>query len=104
MVFECEREYLDSRQTKLFFDTQGGYGKCPPVEIILEDALMITLTADDIFHTRYHYMDGYGVRSHILTRSYNDNQRFGIQISYKFNATKSKYKGTGAGQSEKQRL
>jgi len=49
-------------------------------------------------------MDGYGVRSHILTRSYNDNQRFGIQISYKFNATKSKYKGTGAGQSEKQRL
>lgn len=32
--FECEREYLDSRQTKLFFDTQGGYGKCPPVEII----------------------------------------------------------------------
>ena len=70
----------------------------------LEDALMITLTADDIFHTRYHYMDGYGVRSHILTRSYNDNQRFGIQISYKFNATKSKYKGTGAGQSEKQRL
>ena len=70
----------------------------------LEDALMITLTADDIFHTRYHYMDGYGVRSHILTRSYNDNQRLGIQISYKFNATKSKYKGTGAGQSEKQRL
>lgn len=104
MVFECEREYLDSRQTKLFFDTQGGYGNARLSKSFLEDALMITLTADDIFHTRYHYMDGYGVRSHILTRSYNDNQRFGIQISYKFNATKSKYKGTGAGQSEKQRL
>ena len=31
-------------------------------------------------------------------------QRFGLQVSYKFNATKSKYKGTGAGQSEKNRL
>ena len=37
-------------------------------------------------------------------RIYRDFQRFGLQVSYKFNATKSKYKGTGAGQSEKNRL
>ena len=37
-------------------------------------------------------------------RIYRDWQRVGIQLSYKFNATKSKYKGTGAGQSEKSRL
>ena len=36
-------------------------------------------------------------------RIYRDFQRFGLQVSYKFNATKSKYKGTGAGQSEKNR-
>ena len=35
---------------------------------------------------------------------YYDHQRVGVTLSYKFNATKSNYKGTGAGQSEKSRL
>ena len=39
-----------------------------------------------------------------MVTKHNDSQRIGIQLSYKFNATKSKYKGTGAGQSEKSRL
>ena len=45
----------------------------------------------------------------VLTRTLSlihilDQQRFGIRLSYQFNATKSKYKGTGAGASEKSRL
>ena len=45
-----------------------------------------------------------GIDAYMENRIYRDFQRFGLQVSYKFNATKSKYKGTGAGQSEKNRL
>ena len=44
------------------------------------------------------------MKDFLLNRDYTDQQRFGIRLSYQFNATKSKYKGTGAGASEKSRL
>lgn len=50
------------------------------------------------------HFDLYGIDAYMENRIYRDFQRFGLQVSYKFNATKSKYKGTGAGQSEKNRL
>ena len=69
-----------------------------------DDALTVTATANDILHTGYTYFNVYGDRIYSETTRYYDNQRIGLQLSYKFNATKSKYKGTGAGQSEKSRL
>lgn len=57
-----------------------------------DDALTLSLTAV------------YGIDSYNGNRIYRDWQRVGIRLSYKFNATKSKYKGIGAGQSEKARL
>lgn len=70
----------------------------------LKDALTLALTANDILHTGYYHFDLYGINAYLENRIYMDFQRFGIQVSYKFNATKSKYKGKGAGQSEKNRL
>ena len=52
----------------------------------------------------YRYFTIYGDRTFSSNRDYTDQQRFGIRLSYQFNATKSKYKGTGAGASEKSRL
>lgn len=69
-----------------------------------EDALTLSLTANDILRTGYYHFNVYGIDSYNGNRIYRDWQRVGIQLSYKFNATKSKYKGTGAGQSEKSRL
>ena len=69
-----------------------------------DDALPVTATANDILHTGYTYFNAYGDHVYSETTRYYDNQRIGLQLSYKFNATKSKYKGTGAGQSEKSRL
>ena len=68
-----------------------------------DDALTLSLTADDILRTGYYHFNVYGIDSYNGNRIYRDWQRVGIQLSYKFNATKSKYKGTGAGQSEKAR-
>ena len=69
-----------------------------------DDALNVTLTAKDIFHTQHNEMTAYSIGTSTTFTEYYDHQRIGIQLSYKFNATKSKYKGTGAGQSEKNRL
>ena len=35
---------------------------------------------------------------------WSDSREFGLTIRYKFNTTRSKYKGTGAGNEEKNRL
>ena len=69
-----------------------------------DNAMTMTLTASDIFRTGYYYFNVHGIDSYNGNKIYRDFQRIGIQLSYKFNATKSKYKGTGAGQSEKSRL
>ena len=69
-----------------------------------DDALSVTLTANDIFHTQHNAMTAYSIGTSTTFTEYYDHQRVGITLSYKFNATKSKYKGTGAGQSEKSRL
>ena len=69
-----------------------------------DNALSVTLTANDIFHTQHNAMTAYSIGTSTTFTEYYDHQRVGVTLSYKFNATKSKYKGTGAGQSEKNRL
>lgn len=68
------------------------------------DALKVMLVLRDLLHTGYYYFDANGTQSHRKTTQYSDNQKIGINVRYTFNATNSKYKGSGAGNSEKQRL
>lgn len=68
------------------------------------DALKVMLVLRDILHTGYYYFDANGTQSHRKLTQYSDNQEIGINVRYTFNATNSKYKGSGAGNSEKQRL
>ena len=37
-------------------------------------------------------------------RNYSDSRNFQVSITYRFNYTRSKYKGNGAGEDEKERL
>ncbi len=69
-----------------------------------DKTLNISLTANDIFRTRTIAATSYGIKIARTVSTYYDHQRIGLTLSYRFNATNSKYKGTGAGQSEKQRL
>lgn len=68
------------------------------------DALKVMLVLRDLLHTGYYYFDANGTQSHRKLTQYSDNQEIGINVRYTFNATNSKYKGSGAGNSEKQRL
>lgn len=67
--------------------------------------LRIAIVANDVLHTmrnRITQYNGIGYKSMIDV--YRDQRRVGIDVSWKFNATKSRYKGGHAGQSERDRL
>jgi len=75
------------------------------------DALSVRLSCGDIFHTAYHNVNidlgNYMLhQSHILgqERSIYDFQRISLSVHYRFNAVKSKYRGTGAGKDAKERM
>lgn len=70
----------------------------------LHDRLTVILAGNDLFATmRNSTRLVYGT-SDIYTRKYTDTRMFMCSFSYKFNVSRSKYKGTGAGNTEKSRL
>lgn len=60
--------------------------------------------ANDIFRTQRKRWTGYYAVTTMSKDAYAFTQNVGLTLSYQFNATRSKYKGTGAGNSEKRRL
>lgn len=65
-----------------------------------------TLTADlrcnDIFNTNKTGTTIYGIRE--LTVENRARRMFSLDLTWKFNEARSKYKGTGAGKSQKDRM
>lgn len=69
----------------------------------LKESLSVQLYATDIFETgKYSITQYFGNR--YLTTNTPGYRFIGLQLRYKFNATQSKYRGTGAGQSAKSRM
>ena len=69
-------------------------------------ALAFNLTINDIFNTN---MEKWKMRTHSVEISKDCNNHsstrgISLQVTYNFNTTRSKYKGTGAGNEEKNRL
>ena len=93
-----------AKQSSAIWKTEGRVDAQLTKSFLKDQSLKVSVTAKDIFHTGYRYFTIYGDRTFSSNRDYLDQQRFGIRLSYQFNATKSKYKGTGAGASEKSRL
>ena len=74
-------------------------------QFLKDKSLSVAIFANDIFHTRYIEMTAYGgINVRTQFKEYRDTRRIGINLSWKFNATKSRYKGSHAGQSERNRL
>ena len=74
-------------------------------QFLKSKSLRMALVASDILHTcnrRLIQYNGIGYRNEINV--YRDQRRVGFDLSWKFNATKSRYKGSHAGQSERDRL
>lgn len=71
---------------------------------LLNDRLSIRLQGNDLFHTDKQGMQGYAGKMKSEQTSWYDSREFAITLRYKFNTSRSKYKGTGAGNDEKKRL
>ena len=74
-------------------------------QFLKDKSLSVAILANDIFKTNYMERVAYGgINFRTQYHEYQDKRRFGIDISWKFNATRSRYKGSHAGQSERNRL
>lgn len=74
-------------------------------QFLKDKSLNVALKGSDIFRTnktKAVYYNGLNYRRDI--DSYSDTQRVSIDVSWKFNATRSRYQGGHAGQSERNRL
>jgi hypothetical protein len=60
--------------------------------------------ANDIFRTLRDSWTGYFPVTNMSRDAYTFTQSIGASITYNFNTTRSKYKGTGAGNAEKERM
>ncbi len=78
---------LDIGATKTFFN----------------DRLSIKVTGHNLLDSQEHYKLRYGLRNMCQVQR-RDAREVEFTVRYKFNAAQSKYKGTGAGSSEKERL
>lgn len=70
----------------------------------LQKRLVVRLEADDLLlgqNESWRFKNAY---MHFVRTGIDNTRSFGINVTYNFNATKSKYKGTGAGNAEKNRL
>ena len=89
----------DLQKTKSFARVDVKFTKS-----FLNDALEIGIYANDLFKTDKERWTMYGSHTVMTKDCYNYARCVGMTFSYNFNAAKSKYKGTGAGNAEKRRL
>jgi hypothetical protein len=69
----------------------------------LNDRLSVQVKGHNLLNSQQHVRLNYGERT--LWQNFNqDSREVEFTVRYKFNAAQSKYKGTGAGASEKERL
>jgi hypothetical protein len=74
-------------------------------QFLRDKSLNVALVASDLLRTKNDEGTAYGGIGYRNTYSlYRDTRRIGINLSWKFNATRSRYKGSHAGQSERNRL
>ena len=88
----------------IYFEKPNGYVNVSLRKSFLDDALSVELRGNDIFKTNRVSFSMYSGDYFLFQKSVWDRQEFAVTVRYKFNAAKSKYKGTGAGDSQKSRM
>lgn len=68
------------------------------------DRFSVMLRGSDLFHTQRAENLIYLNQMRVLQSQTSDTREVSVTLRYKFNTTRSKYKGTGAGNAEKNRL
>ena len=84
---------MDSQRPIYFFASHSATEK-----------LIFTISADDIFKSERERWTLHGYGTTLDKDCYNYSRAVSLTVTYNFNAKRSKYKGTGAGNAEKSRL
>jgi hypothetical protein len=74
------------------------------VKTFFNDRLSIKLAGEDLLDRSRDGNLAYNHQVKLWQGNYYDRRRFVATVRYNFNTTRSKYKGTGAGNDEKNRL
>ena len=88
----------------IYSEKPNGYVNVSVRKSFLNDALSVELRGNDIFKTNRISYSMYSGDYYLFQKSVWDRQEFAVTVRYKFNTAKSKYKGTGAGDSQKSRM
>lgn len=88
----------------IYTEKPCGYVNLSVRKSFLKDALSVELKGNDIFNTYKVRYSLYSGDYYLYQKSIWDRQEFAVTVRYKFNASKSKYKGTGAGGEQKNRM
>ena len=88
----------------IYTEKPYGYVNLSVRKSFLKDALSVELKGNDLFNTYKIRYSLYSGDYYLYQKNVWDRQEFSVTVRYKFNATKSKYKGTGAGESQKSRM
>ena len=88
----------------IYSEKPNGYVNVSLRKSFLNDALSVELRGNDIFKTNRISYSMYSGDYYLYQKSTWDRQEFAVTVRYKFNTSKSKYKGTGAGDSQKSRM
>ena len=73
------------------------------IKTFFNNRLSVKLGGRNLFDSQQHINIRYGLRT-LYQENHRDSRKLELVIRYNFNATNSKYKGTGAGQDEKSRF
>ena len=93
------REYAEFIISKPQFSMAASIAKS-----FFSEALTVRLYVSDIFKTYREQWTMYGQGVDLYKDCYNYTRRVGLIVNYNLNPSRSKYKGTGAGNDEKNRL
>lgn len=96
--------YLTSMDMDFYRVARDTYFNLQVQQSFLHKSLTVTLYANDIFDQRRERLVAYYPIDTTIKDANTHNQCIGLRMNYQFNSTRSKYKGTGAGNAEKNRL
>lgn len=99
MNYQSKGDTENCSETKNVFYVDAGITK-----FFFNDKLSVKLSGTDLFHGMKSGNRMYYNKASSLQISQYDSRQVMFTVRYKFNATRNKYKGSGAGESEKERL
>ena len=97
-------QYKTDQTTDFMVSKHNGYINLGIIKTFFNKALTVNLSVNDLLKTDKEHWTLYGINANLSKDCYNYERNINLTVSYNFNTTRSKYKGTGAGNEEKRRL